>query len=400
MGGTEEKHRRKKTDGQLTNAPSPKNPVYTPKTETVGKQRSERPPIGKGKKLSPEAKEIVKALDKVDSALDSLDEIDPRSAGGKTLVRAIDTNLMAIELAITSTAQADVKAELEAYYRELRSDADGKLTLETSDTTGFGIVDEGPLCEQADAPGGPGCFLSSKQRDRLIGISFSAAVASSMDNFHAAITNKQLELLTTSEAGWGAVVDFLFTSATGALVGTALKALQKVRALAVAGELVFGDEPLDPGLAKLVGKVSDDKIKGALKGATGKIKQSLQKQFSAVGTSNKGQASFLTLVADQIKPLHQNLVNVAPTQLDDAGMVALAHVYSDAESQSVTAYKAFVDTLLTQYKDSHMAELGNTFAGGGRYELRGSSVVKQHGKGEIGSNGGHGDQREVANDDG
>jgi hypothetical protein len=201
--------------------------------------------------------------------------------------------------------------------------APGKVALTQSTASGF-------LCDRAELPG---CDLDPLSR-RDVHSDLVAFVGSAMDNYRAAIRGAQIELMTSTRHGWGALSEFLFYAVTGPMIASVVKIIKDV-----------------PSWAKHV-----DDVQATLTNSSRSLRKSLQSEVEGRDPAVAGKVRFLQLVEDGIKPMQDTLVRTARTLTDDA-LSALAHAFERGE-HSIDHYRSRIDHLLASYDAAHFESIG------------------------------------------
>lgn len=239
------------------------------------------------------------------------------------------------------------------------------IDLKPGKQTGVPIVDQGLKCEAE--PNQRGCFLTPEERTRLL-IALATVTGQAMANFHAAIQNVRLELLTTlsSSGGWGFLAEFLFQSLTGGLIGRFTKSLGGLKASIAeqvfdGGQVVVGGVALSQAMVTRIAKVNVKHLTGVLTQASRGVRTSLKNAAhgkSGVSQQNQDAAEFLKLIQGGIAPIADQLVLEAPAAMTDDELAAMIAAYQDTETHSVAAYEAELRDLIERFSKQHLADIG------------------------------------------
>jgi hypothetical protein len=107
-------------------------------------------------------------------------------------------------------------------------------------------------------------------------------------------------------------------------------------------------------LAKVDEKSIRDVVVNISRGARAHIKHGRM----GVPEGNAGKAVFLQRLREGIKPFIDHMIKVAPTQLNDDALVALAHGYHDAAEHSGAAYASYIEEKLASFDDNQLDDVG------------------------------------------
>lgn len=199
--------------------------------------------------------------------------------------------------------------------------------------TGVPIVDDGTACERDDA-GDAVCFLTEERRTRyLLAIASRAGIVGA--NARDALQDTRIEILLEQPEGWGALAEFMFYSATGPIIGTIMKSVKASR----------------------FARAADD-IQATLVNVSRAQRKVLQGMVS-VAPGKASKAHFVKLVRDSIGPWQQDLSEIKPADLDDAGLTALKDSL-DANVLTVDFFTNRINDMLSRFDKQQIDQVGVT----------------------------------------
>lgn len=211
----------------------------------------------------------------------------------------------------------------------------------SGDSSRIGALEETP-CDVDGA--GPDCVLTDRKRDQLraeIGIRANAAA----DNWHAAISDERVAVLTKAPSGWGALWELGVVALTAGAGSAALKMLEWLNSLPVMlparGHILLAQAMNSP--TEIAVSV------GTLTGARDRMK--------AAVTADPSRAPVSALLSELREYpgqwAHAIRNEVAPT-LTDVRLQALCFML-DLSNHSVSIYQAHVHDLISRFEAQALA---------------------------------------------
>lgn len=201
------------------------------------------------------------------------------------------------------------------------------------ESTGVPVVDAGTACERQPSADKV-CFLTVDQRTRYLdAIGNRAGIVGA--NARDALQDTHIEVLLEQPDGWGALAEFFFYSTTGPIIGMIMKSVKASRFAGAA-----------------------DDIQATLVNVSRAQRKVLQGMVS-VAPGKASKARFIQLVRDSIGPWQQELTEVKPTELDDAGLTALKDSL-DASAMTVDYFKGRITDMLSRFDKQQIDQVGVT----------------------------------------
>lgn len=214
--------------------------------------------------------------------------------------------------------------------------APGKKTR----TSGIPVVDQGTRCERPDDPAASDpaqCDYTPEQRTRLL-VVLAAAIQGAFANWRQALQSAQIDAITRRPPShWGPGVEFLFYAVTGPLVAY------------LAGSAARGLELSHGGI---------EHVKAGLTNASRSLRKGLQGAIDGRPAGVAAKVAFLQMLADQLTPAANLLIQVIAAGLTDVELRGLVAFYGDMTIHGIGPYRERVNAQLTVYDAEHLDTVG------------------------------------------
>lgn len=221
-------------------------------------------------------------------------------------------------------------------------------------------VQYGAHCD--DQPGSPGCLLTDKQRDRLIG-EMNHRLDSARTAYVDAINAVQLDTLLKEEEELGWVASLLLDIVTFGISSKLTSALKALRGDATAVLAGLANNAKLPGITrgwavnagKVVSFVSDEMIKEGVKIGVGKVKAEVAKAPPSSVRAERVQQ--LAELKQRVLEGFQAARGELGARLDDAQLLALCESL-DARNHSIPMYVQLLQEKLARLDKSGVNQIG------------------------------------------
>lgn len=248
---------------------------------------------------------------------------------------------------------------------------------------GHKAIDDDHVCEDETAAiANPECFLSDKQRGKLI-LAIQHRIIRAQEQYGNAVGEVRVEeyLRPKESPGWlGALLleglAMVFSSGLSALAGMAVGAAGKAAKRRPGGDSSdFWQLDVDPDatarVLEAVGKIPTKHLEKTVNIAVGLGKKEVA---DATKTSPDGKAealTFLDVMREQAAFVYSNLgENVALTEHGDAGLVQLYTAWDPHNGHTTSNYKRQIQALLASFKKADLDKLGEHELTMGRVDTR------------------------------
>lgn len=229
--------------------------------------------------------------------------------------------------------------------------------------TGYRDLDDGLACDGQEGQTKE-CFLDERAAMRLENKLQNAALLVVMATI-TAISNVYLDLRTIHKRTWGPLHEFIFRLVTTALIGpiggavvagTARAAVAAAQVGAVRTAWTLASAATDP-----------KKIQGALAMVSNSFRTALAHPDQSLPADKEG---FLKFLQDQAPAIAAGLMEgVAANQLKHHEMIDLLARLTDPAIVGRAAIEARVRTLLKQFGENRIGDVGDVMNLGGGYEV-------------------------------
>jgi hypothetical protein len=228
-------------------------------------------------------------------------------------------------------------------------------TIGPSGPTGNKYIDSGAVCDRD----GPGCFLSSAQRARLITV-FIGQVHGAASNCQVAISALQIEQLLKKDEDLSWLMDLVLEVVGGQVVKFATEAAKKMLANAPATLARYGVDVTEETIKKFA--ESTDLI-AQVKSVAGRVKTTSALLFktdkNSEGKRRKSEAkNYLDHVAKEADRAFQTIRTTLPAMLRDGDLIA-AYYSFDVENHSVESYEETIRGKMDRYLSSGVTRIGS-----------------------------------------
>jgi hypothetical protein len=244
----------------------------------------------------------------------------------------------------------------QAPARETGGVAPGKRTLtdriaadERRVITGVPYADYGAKCEHPGQQDNPDCVLDKDHRDRIIGLRQGYILTASA-NYHAAVGNTLLRLLTEQQGGWGGGEEALFWLVAGPVSARLIAGLKAARTAAA--------DSVSPAYRAALLKVNDDLIKETVVLGSKSARADFKEGAHGMKEGNAEKAQFVVdVVQESIKPMTDYQIEAA-YGMDDHLLIASMLAYRDRTVHSVANYSSDLVDMLASYDRNRITDIG------------------------------------------
>lgn len=252
---------------------------------------------------------------------------------------------------------------------DVGSVAPGRINLVQSREVGDPYIDHGAVCEgKGDSTAG--CFLTDRQRDRLIG-KFQLRCVTAATNYKIALTDIRVDELVKKDDDLNWVLSLALDLAGAHLVNVVAKALKTLNSTTIkrlteveldAGRHGTYDPSSTSRAMSLLERISDkgieDKTKVGFDVAKTQAKRGLKEALNAGPNAEKAMAlSFIDQLKDGCDEGFNAFADHASSSANDAELVVLWEGM-DASNHTPGKYKAVLEAKLARFKKSGVADIG------------------------------------------
>lgn len=231
--------------------------------------------------------------------------------------------------------------------------------------TGYRDLDDGLACDGKEGQA-EGCPLDERAAMRLEAKLQNAALLVVIATI-AAIGNVYLDLRTIHKKAWGPLHEFIFTLVTTAIIGPIAGAAVAGTARAAVAAAEVGAARTAWTLASAATMVSPQQIQGVLTMVSKSFRTALAHPDQVLPADKEG---FLKFMQDQAPAIAAGLMEgVAANKLNHYEMLDLLARLTDPSIVGRAAIEARVRTLLKQFDDNRIGEIGNVMNFGDGYEV-------------------------------